>query len=153
MKYLVFGICLALLCSISQAQTDSALNRKTIVQQYFVDTIPSQSLSAKRIIKVYLPAGYNAANKYPVIYVLDENWMFEPTVNDVVKLSAFKVIPACIVVGINSPNRSNDLRPDLNTGEFTATSRRFNDFLTRGGAGIYFQKVYCPRVSHPGGTL
>lgn len=131
MKYWVFGICLGLLCSVSQAQTDSALNGRTIVQQYFVDTIQSSVLKETRIIKVYLPAGYSAANKYPVIYVLDENWMFEPTVNDVVKLVNFKVIPPCLVVGINSPNRSNDLRPDLTTGEFTATSKRFNDFLTK----------------------
>ena len=131
MKNVLLVIGLALIGHASLAQTDSALNGKTIAQKYFVDTIQSVSLQQKRIIKVFLPEGYKAGEKYPVIYVLDENWMFEPTVSEVVKLAEFDVIPPCIVVGINSPNRNYDLTPNTNTGALTEGNKKFIAYLTK----------------------
>lgn len=143
MKKSVFSFWLVLLYSITHAQSDSAVNTRAIVQKYFVDTLHSAILNENRTIKVYLPAGYNATNNYPVIYVLDEKWMFEPAVSDVIKLSNSNVIPHCIVVGINSPNRSNDLTPNLNTGAFTETNKKFNEYLTR-EVPMFIEKKYVP---------
>ncbi|MDF2190334.1 alpha/beta hydrolase-fold protein [Paraflavitalea sp. CAU 1676] len=131
MKTPFLAIFLTILVGAANAQTDSVPNRKAFARNYYVDTIQSVSLNAKRTIKIYLPDDFKPADKYPVIYVLDENWMFEPVVSDVAKLLDFDVIPKCIVVGINSPNRSNDLTPNLNTGAFTGSNKKFNDYLTK----------------------
>lgn len=131
MKNILLALCLAWWGGSLQAQTDSTPNSHSISRKYYVDTIQSASLNAKRKIKVYLPDDFKPTNKYPVIYVLDENWLFDPVVNDVVKLQDFSVIPPCIVVGINSPNRNYDLTPNLNTGAFTGWNKRFHDYLTK----------------------
>lgn len=131
MNKLLLAICLIGWSGGLQAQTDSTPNSQSISRKYYIDTITSVSLNKNRAIRVYLPEGYKPADKYPVIYVLDENWMFGPVVSDVIKLQDFNVIPPCIVVGINSPNRSSDLTPNLTTGAFTASNKQFYDYLTR----------------------
>lgn len=131
MKKILLVLCLIWWGGDLRAQTDSTPNSQSISRTYYVDTIPSVSLNTKRTIKVYLPDGFKAADKYPVIYVLDANWMFDPVVSDVVKLQDFSVIPPCIVVGINSPNRSNDLTPNLTTGALTGSNKKFNEYLTK----------------------
>lgn len=112
---------------------------------YKIDTIQSSALHAQRIIKVKLPDKFAPTNKYPVIYVLDEDWMFEPTVYEVKKLLAFNILPPCIIVGINSPNRSDDLSLDFQTGNMTASGSRFHTYLTQ-EVPQYIATKYSPSV-------
>lgn len=97
--------------------------------KYRIDTIYSDILKEKRVVKIYLPSDFKKENKYPVFYVLDEDWMFEPTVTNVKQLFEANVIPSSIVVGIHSNNRSKDLRLGTD-GDFTETSRNFYQFIS-----------------------
>lgn len=101
----------------------------TLSYKYRIDTVYSNSLKETRFIKIYLPDSFHKSGKYPVFFVLDEDWMFEPTVAYVKQLVDAKIIPPSIVVGIHSNNRSNDLRLDLK-GEFTENSKKFYQYIT-----------------------
>jgi predicted alpha/beta superfamily hydrolase len=150
------AICITLAFLFVRGNAQPAGTPGIFTSKYTVDTIHSAVLNENRIIKVYLPPGYNPGNKYPAIYVLDENWMFEPTIAEVIKLANFNVIPPCIVIGINSPNRSKDLRPDLATGAFTEGSRKFNEYLTKEVpqyiASTYTAPVFNILVGHSDGA-
>lgn len=98
--------------------------------KFNVDTLYSDTLHQNRVIKVYLPEGFNKDKKYPVFYVLDASWMFEPTMAEVKQLISFNIIPPSIVVGVYSINRGNDLRVGLRDGELTESSKKFKYFLT-----------------------
>lgn len=74
----------------------------------------------KRRISIFLPEKYNPAKKYPVIYTLDAESLFRPTVLSVAMLSEnadyeAESIPETIVVGISNTSRFRDFNP--NTGE------------------------------------
>lgn len=74
---------------------------------------------------------YSDNIKYPTIYTLDGEWMFEPTVFQSKILMDFEVIPKCIVVGIFHKNRNEDLGIDWKTGEFERSGLTFYDFLNK----------------------
>lgn len=101
----------------------------TISYKYRIDSVYSNSLKERRFIKIYLPKGFREDIKYPVFFVLDENWMFEPTIVYLKQLVAANIVPPSIVVGVQSNNRSKDLRLDLN-GDFTESSKAFYKYIT-----------------------
>lgn len=101
----------------------------SISVKYRVDTFYSDALNETRFIKIYLPNDFKSEKKYPVFFVLDEDWMFEPTMVFVKQLVDANIIPPSIVLGIHSSNRSKDLRLDLK-GEFTESSRAFYKYIT-----------------------
>lgn len=101
----------------------------SISYKYRTDTLYSDTLKEKRVIKIYLPNDFKKENKYPVFFVLDEDWMFEPTVTNVKQLFEANIIPSSIVVGIHSDNRSKDLRLGADGG-FTDNSKKFYYFIT-----------------------
>lgn len=103
----------------------------TIKIKYIIDTSYSTILSESRKIGIYLPPNYKQGDKYPVIYTLDADWMFEPAISETKKLTDFNVIPACIVVGIYSPNRVKDLRWDMNTGKLNLSAKNFLTYLAK----------------------
>jgi predicted alpha/beta superfamily hydrolase len=64
--------------------------------------VNSSILKETRRIKVQLPRNYESSEKeYPVIIVLDGDYLFEPFAGNVDYLSYWEVIPESIVVGIN----------------------------------------------------
>jgi len=77
----------------------------------------------KRIVKIFLPENYDETKKYPVIYTLDGNDLFDLTANYVKQLSkttiedgfdyATDVIPQSIVVGVYHNNRSYETTPNF----------------------------------------
>ncbi len=73
------------------------------------DSFYSTNLQDDRAIKIYLPEGYDVNEKYPVIYVLDADWIFMPTMAETTILSEFDVIPKSIVVGVLSQIKSTTL--------------------------------------------
>ena len=101
----------------------------SISYKYRIDTLYSDTLKEKRVIKIYLPKDFKKENKYPVFFVLDEDWMFEPTVTNVNQLLEANIIPSTIVVGIHSENRSKDLRLGAD-GHFTDNSKKFYYFIS-----------------------
>ncbi|OEJ99829.1 alpha/beta hydrolase-fold protein [Roseivirga misakiensis] len=98
--------------------------------RYITDSIYSDYLQDYRTVKIYLPEGYTEDSKYPVIYTLDGEWLFEPTTTEVKKLIDFDVLPKSIVVGIFHKNRNQDLEVTWKTGQFKSKSNQFYKFLT-----------------------
>jgi len=69
----------------------------------------SEILSDHRTLRIFLPESYEHSGKsYPVIYVLDGEFLFEPTVATTKTRSGRDLMPESIVVGID--NSSNDQR-------------------------------------------
>ena len=66
-------------------------------------TIESKILRQTRDIKIQLPRNYgsNTEKTYPVIYVLDGDYLFEPVAGNVDYYSYWEDMPEAIVVGIN----------------------------------------------------
>lgn len=118
---LTFNIFSFLLISqllFSQVKTEKSLleyNTIELESEYFPDQ--------KRTIKILLPKEYDNSKKYPVIYTLDGNSLFNVTSNYVKQLSkltieddydyATDVIPQSIVVGIFHNNRSYETTPNF----------------------------------------
>jgi len=127
MKKIIF-IFLIFICfkAISQ-ENDIEINE----YKFVVDSIFSNNIRDYRKIKIYLPENYQENEKYPVIYTLDAEWMFEPIVAQSKILVDFDVIPKTIIVGINHKKRNDDLGINWETGEFTVKSENFYSFLTR----------------------
>jgi len=94
-----------------------------------VDTVQSKTLEDDRTIKIYLPKEYSDTSAYPVLYVMDGEWMFELTVPHVHQLIEFDVIPPCIVVGVFHKNRDDDIGLNWDTGQFSESSAKFKSFL------------------------
>lgn len=76
-------------------------------------SVESKILNQKRNIKIQLPRNYsyNTKKSYPVVYVLDGDYLFEPVAGNVDYYSYWEDIPEAIVVGINQ----NGLRLDDTT--------------------------------------
>ena len=75
-------------------------------------TISSQILGEDREVKILLPRGYSDQNEkaYPVIYVFDGDYLFEPVSGNVDYYAYWEDIPESIVVGINQvESRDQDL--------------------------------------------
>lgn len=71
--------------------------------------IESIKLGQEREIKIQLPRGYNKDDKkkYPVIYVFDGDYLFEPVAGNVDYLAYWEDMPDAIVVGINQIETRN----------------------------------------------
>ena len=124
----LLSIPLLLLIGLS-AFSQSKLSTENILFDIHTDSLYSDALKDYRTIKVYLPEAYSEKKKYPVLYVLDAQWMFEPTVLESKILSGFDVIPPCIVVGIFHKNRNRDIGINWRNGAFTGNSQKFYSFL------------------------
>ena len=80
--------------------------------QAIYETISSRILGEDRELKIVLPRGYSDEDEksYPVIYVFDGDYLFEPVSGNIDYYSYWEDIPESIVVGINQiETRSDDL--------------------------------------------
>ncbi|OIQ29957.1 MAG: esterase [Bacteroidetes bacterium MedPE-SWsnd-G2] len=70
--------------------------------QAIFESVYSEKLGADREIKVMLPRGYSNEDdkRYPVIYVFDGDYLFEPVSGDVDYFSYWEDMPEAIVVGV-----------------------------------------------------
>ncbi len=118
-----------LICISAAAFSQKKASYDTISYPYRIDSVYSNALKETRFIKIFLPDSFKEDKKYPVFFVLDENWMFEPTIVYLKQLVAANIVPPSIVVGVHSSNRSKDLRLDLN-GDFTESSKAFYKYVT-----------------------
>lgn len=75
----------------------------TLFAQVIYEEFDSYKLGEKRGIKIQLPHNYNgdADMKYPVVIVLDGDYLFEPFVGNINYQAYWDEIPDCIVVGVN----------------------------------------------------
>lgn len=80
--------------------------------QVIYEPFQSIKLGENREIKIQLPRNYNPEEnvEYPLILVLDGDYLFEPIAGNVDYQSYWGEMPKCIVVGINQAlTRDNDL--------------------------------------------
>ncbi|MGB6268501.1 MAG: alpha/beta hydrolase-fold protein [Olleya sp.] len=70
----------------------------------------SEKLGETRQIKIQLPRNYDTSDKkYPVIYVFDADYLFEPVAGNVDYYAYWEDIPEAIVIGVNQYGlREND---------------------------------------------
>lgn len=122
----ISGTFLALLTSSAFAQFGST---ESFSYPYHTDSLQGKEDAGFRRFSIALPSNYEENGNYPVIYALDGEWMFEPTLAEVRMLTEFEVIPPSIVVGVYQHQRNNDLGLNWETGEFTDQSRVFYQFL------------------------
>ncbi|HEX7802318.1 MAG TPA: alpha/beta hydrolase-fold protein [Pseudoxanthomonas sp.] len=151
-------ICLALCASVSaagaaHAQTTAATACKSTVSgDLQVHTLKSTIFGNERKVRVLLPAGYgDAANKdrrYPVLYMLDGQNVFDACLSDVShhewgadeaagKLIAEKKIPSLIIVGVDHAGKDR-AREYLPYKDFVGNpdmdepaGKQFPDFMTK----------------------
>lgn len=81
-----------------------------ITGQTKYEKIKSYKLDQTRKIKIQLPRNYenNEFKKYPVIVVLDGDYLFEPVAGNVDYLSYWEEMPEAIVVGVLQKNTRNE---------------------------------------------
>ncbi|HNU58555.1 MAG TPA: alpha/beta hydrolase-fold protein [Aquaticitalea sp.] len=83
--------------------------------QVIYESFQSNKLAGKRDIKIQLPRNYDPQEsvEYPLIIVLDGDYLFEPVIGNVDYQSYWDEMPKCVVVGINqSTSRDKDLHYD-----------------------------------------
>lgn len=84
----------------------------SIYAQAIYKNIDSYKLDDERELKIQLPRNYDPESKrtYPLIIVLDGDYLFEPVAGNIDYQSYWEDIPDCIVVGIRqAETREDDL--------------------------------------------
>jgi Predicted hydrolase of the alpha/beta superfamily len=119
-------LCLAgmLFSAVASAQVPALSDLKTepvTVTTGYSLKFHSNILNEDRVINISLPEGYEkSTKKYPVLYMLDAQWNFNHTAQNLGWLSNFdiKSIPQTIVVGLvtGGDRREHDLTPTPGNG-------------------------------------
>ncbi|SDS27033.1 hypothetical protein SAMN04488553_1871 [Gramella sp. MAR_2010_147] len=96
------------------------------------ESLSSQKLGETRQIKIQLPRNYeeNKEKRYPVVVVLDGDYLFEPVAGMVDYYSYWEDIPEMIVVGVNQ----DGIRMD-------DTAYADNNFLPTGKGAKFFEFI------------
>lgn len=107
--------------------------------QTIYETISSEKLGDERQIKIQLPRNYeeNTGKTYPVMVVLDGDYLFEPVAGNVDYYSYWEEAPEMIVVGVNQNGRREmDAAYDENT------------FLPAGDGAAFFEFLGMELLQH-----
>lgn len=145
-------LCAGLLCTVTATAAGPPSGCKSTVSgDLRLHTLESRTFGNTRTIRVLLPPGYdapeNASRRYPVLYMLDGQNLFDACLSDVshqewgvdetvYRLVAEKKIPPLIVVGVDHAgrDRAHEYLPykDFVGGWDMAepAGQRFPDFLT-----------------------
>jgi predicted alpha/beta superfamily hydrolase len=83
-----FSLALFLCCFICFSQIES-------------ETFESFKLNERRPIKIYVPENYSEEKSYPLLLVMDAEYLFDITVSNVKFYSYWQEMPEAIVVGID----------------------------------------------------
>ncbi|GGG38365.1 alpha/beta hydrolase [Bizionia arctica] len=85
---------------------------QTLISQVIYESFQSTRIGESRDLKILLPRGYNSEDKteYPLVVVLDGDYLFEPVVGNLDYQAYWEDVPQCLVVGINqAETRQKDL--------------------------------------------
>ncbi|WP_034060597.1 alpha/beta hydrolase [Lacinutrix jangbogonensis] len=114
-----------------------------ITAQVTYKNFNSEKLGEAREIKIQLPRSYDSSDKsYPIIVVLDGDYMFEIVAGNVDYAAYWEDIPEAIVVGINQfDNRENDTMYSEQNSLPIESGLAFFDFI---GTELipYIEKTY-----------
>ena len=104
----------------------------SLTAQVIYEPFESSKLGESRNIKIQLPRNYDAEEEtlYPLVIVLDGDYLFEPVVGNTDYQSYWEDIPNCIVVGVNqNDTRNNDFFYAEETGFPHSEGANFFEFL------------------------
>ena len=75
---------------------------QSVCSQVNFESFQSSKLGETRDLKILLPRGYNPEDKteYPLVIVLDGDYLFEPVIGNIDYQSYWDDMPECVVVGI-----------------------------------------------------
>ena len=143
-KYILNILIFILLVNLSNSQ-----NLDSLYVSKINDTILSKYLNEKRPIEIQLPRSYDVEldKKYPLIIVLDGDYMFNITAGSVDYLSYWGDIPENLVVGIYQKEtrfKDSSIFDNLTHTPITSTAS-FYDFIVN-EVIPYFSKNY--RISN-----
>ena len=143
-KYILNILIFILLVNLSNSQ-----NLDSLYVSKINDTILSKYLNEKRPIEIQLPRSYDVEldKKYPLIIVLDGDYMFNITAGSVDYLSYWGDIPENLVVGIYQKEtrfKDSSIFDNLTHTPITSTAS-FYDFIVN-EVIPYFTKNY--RISN-----
>jgi predicted alpha/beta superfamily hydrolase len=97
-----------------------------------IETINSLELNESRILNIYLPAGYNEKDSYPVIYLLDgsanEDFIHIVGLVQYCNFEWINLVSKSIVVGIENVDRKRDFTYP------TTVEKDKKDYPTTGGS-------------------
>lgn len=105
----------------------------TVSSQALYEKFESGKLEGSRNLKIQLPRNYNPEDKkeYPLVLVMDGDYLFEPVAGNVDYQAYWEDIPECIVVGIEQANvRSKDFYYDNETFFPAHDGADFFEFIT-----------------------
>ena len=143
-KYVLNILIFTLFVNLSFSQNLDSLNISRIN-----DTILSKYLNEKRSIEIQLPRSYDASpdKKYPLIVVLDGDYMFNIVAGSVDYLSYWGDIPENLIVGIHQKEtrfKDSSVLDNITHTPITSTAS-FYDFIVN-EVIPYFSKNY--RISN-----
>ena len=139
-KHILNILIFILITSLSNSQ-----NLDSLYVSKINDTILSKYLNEKRSIEIQLPRSYDANpdKKYPLMIVLDGDYMFNVVAGSVDYLSYWKDIPENLVVGINQKGtrfKDSSVLNNVTHTPITSTAS-FYDFIVN-EVIPYFSKNY-----------
>lgn len=105
----------------------------TISSQALYEKFESGKLEGSRNLKIQLPRNYNPEDKkeYPLVLVMDGDYLFEPVAGNLDYQAYWEDIPECIVVGIEQANvRNKDFNYDNETFFPAHDGADFFEFIT-----------------------
>jgi predicted alpha/beta superfamily hydrolase len=100
--------------------------------QAIYETIASNKLNGNRELKIQLPRNYDSEAKraYPLVIVLDGDYLFEPVAGNIDYQAYWEDIPDCIVVGVKQDTtREDDFLYDAETYLPTEEGANFYEFI------------------------
>jgi predicted alpha/beta superfamily hydrolase len=92
----------------------------------------SFKLQERRGVKYYIPEDYNPDKRYPLVIVLDEEYLFDQVVATSKFYSRFQGLPESLIVGISQSKgdlRSADCEYELTTGLPAEKGKNFFEFI------------------------
>ena len=139
-KYILNILIFILFTSLSNSQ-----NLDSLYVSRINDTILSKYLNEKRSIEIQLPRSYeaNPDKKYPLMIVLDGDYMFNIVAGSVDYLSYWGDIPENLIVGINQKDtrfKDSSVLDNITHTPITSTAS-FYDFIVN-EVIPYFSKNY-----------
>lgn len=112
MRKKIFALLFALLSITIYSQ--SLQNSYKIVGEKII--IKSMTLKEDRNINILLPESYDGSiNSFPVIYILDAEYKFNPAFGVYSYMTYWNGVPDAILVGISNPSRESRVRDYLPT--------------------------------------